>query len=287
MLAQTIIVCCFITLYRMSIVLGGQWRYGRGMPRYALRIEYDGRPFSGWQRQTSAPSVQAAVEAALGQLEPGLASIAAAGRTDAGVHATGQVAHVDMAREWRPFRLSEALNHHLKPHPVAITACSAVPADFHARFSATERRYLFRIVVRRAPLVHDRGLAWRVMNPLDITAMRAGAAHLIGLHDFTTFRSTMCQAKSPEKTLDEISFEELPYPGGTEIRATLRARSFLHNQVRSIIGTLERLGAGAWTTDDVKSALLARDRAACGPVAPPDGLYLTSVSYPEDIFALN
>lgn len=254
------------------------------MPRYALKIEYDGRPFAGWQRQAEHPSVQAAVESALAKLEPDLPSIAAAGRTDAGVHALGQVAHCDMAQEWDPFRLSEALNYHLKPDPVAITGCVRVGEDWHARFSAVERRYLYRVVLRRAPLVHDQGQAWRVQRSLDVEAMRAGAANLVGLHDFTTFRSTMCQAKSPVKTLDEITLETRDYPGGTEIRVSLRARSFLHNQVRSIIGTLERVGAGAWEPGDVRRALEARDRASCGPVAPPDGLFLTGVSYEPEVF---
>ena len=249
------------------------------MPRYALKIEYDGRPFSGWQRQADVPSVQERVESALSKLEPDLASIAAAGRTDAGVHAFGQVAHVDMAQDWDPFRLSEALNYHLKPDPVAITGCGVVDAEWHARFSATERTYLYRIVQRRAPLVHDKGQIWRVQRELDVDLMAEGAAYLIGNHDFTTFRSTLCQAKSPVKTMDQISFETRPYPGGREIRATLRARSFLHNQVRSIIGTLERVGAGTWEPERVKEALEARDRAACGPVAAPDGLYLVSVAY--------
>lgn len=254
------------------------------MPRFALRIEYDGTPFSGWQRQAGQRSVQGAVEAALGRLEADVPSVAAAGRTDAGVHALGQVAQCDMARDWEPFRLSEALNHHLKPDPVAITGCVRVPDDWHARFSAVERRYLYRIVLRRAPLVHDRGQAWRVQRKLDVEAMREGAAHLIGRHDFTTFRSTMCQAKSPVKTMDEITIETRDYPAGTEIRVCLRARSFLHNQVRSIVGSLERVGAGAWTPGDVRKALEARDRAACGPVAPPDGLYLTGVSYDPEVF---
>lgn len=255
------------------------------MPRYALKVEYNGAPFAGWQRQSQGqPSVQAAVEAALARLEPGPHTIAAAGRTDAGVHGTGQVATVDLARDWQPFRLGEALNYHLRPQPVAILAVARVADDFHARFSALERRYLFRLIERRAPLTHDAGLAWRVQNRLDVEAMRAGAAHLIGLQDFTTFRSTLCQAKSPVKTLDEISIAELSYPGGREIRFTLRARSFLHNQVRSIVGTLERVGAGSWQPEDVKAALQARDRAACGPVCPPDGLYLTGVGYPADPF---
>lgn len=254
------------------------------MPRYALKIEYDGRAFSGWQRQATAPSVQQAVERAIAQLEPEAPPVAAAGRTDAGVHALGQVAHCDTSRGWDPFRLSEALNHHLKPNPIAILACKQVEDDWHARHSAIERRYVYRIVVRRAPLAHHAGKAWRVSHPLDMDAMREGAGHLVGKHDFTTFRSTMCQAKSPVKTLGEVSFETLPYPGGLELRTTFRARSFLHNQVRSIIGTLERVGAGAWAGGDVKAALKSRDRAACGPVAPPDGLYLDRVSYEPAVF---
>ncbi|MEI4473269.1 tRNA pseudouridine(38-40) synthase TruA [Frigidibacter sp. MR17.24] len=255
------------------------------MPRYALLIDYDGTPFCGWQRQAAQPSVQAAVEAALRRLEPDCPGIAAAGRTDAGVHATGQVAHCDMARDWDPFRLSEALNFHLKPAPVAVLAAARVDEEFHARFSAVERRYLFRLVQRRAPVTHDRGRVWQVQNPLSAEAMRAGARHLLGRHDFTTFRSTMCQSASPVKTLDEIALEALPYPGGgTEFRFALRARSFLHNQVRSIVGTLERVGAGAWPPGRVAEALAARDRAACGPVCPPQGLYLSGVGYPQDPF---
>lgn len=257
------------------------------MPRFALLIDYDGTPFNGWQRQAQGqPSVQQAVEEALAKLEPRPHTIAAAGRTDAGVHATGQVAHADLTRDWDPFRLSEALNHHLKPHPVAILKAARVPDDFHARFSATERRYTFRLIARRAPLTHDRGRAWHILNPLDADAMRQGAAHLIGLHDFTTFRSTLCQSKSPVKTLDEITIDQHPVAGGTEYRFHLRARSFLHNQVRSIVGTLERVGAGSWHPSDVKAALDARDRAACGPVCPPQGLYLTGVTYPSDPFAV-
>ena len=254
------------------------------MPRYALRIEYDGRPFAGWQRQDAVSSVQGTVEAALSKLEIDVPSISAAGRTDAGVHALGQVAHCDLHQDWEPFRLSEALNFHLKPHPIAVTACASVGDEWHARFSATERRYLFRIVTRRAPLVHDKGQIWHLKHNLDVAAMQEATVHLIGNHDFTTFRSTMCQAKSPVKTLDEISFETRPYAAGLEIRATLRARSFLHKQVRSIIGTLERVGAGAWSANDVQEALEAKDRAACGPVAPPGGLYLTGVSYEADPF---
>ena len=256
------------------------------MPRYALKIEYDGAPFAGWQRQAQGQaSVQGAIEAALARLEPGDHTIAAAGRTDAGVHATGQVAHCDLEKDWDSFRLSEALNWHLKPAPVAVVQAVRVADDFHARFSARERRYTFRLVARRAPVTHDKGLVWQVLNRLDVAAMRAGAAHLVGHHDFTTFRSTMCQAASPVKTLDEITIEARDYPGGQEIRFHLRARSFLHNQVRSIVGTLERVGAGGWTPEDVALARDARSRAACGPVCPPQGLYLTGVGYPADPFA--
>ncbi|MFN3277547.1 MAG: tRNA pseudouridine(38-40) synthase TruA [Paracoccus hibiscisoli] len=256
------------------------------MPRFALQVEYDGAPFAGWQAQADQPSVQGAIETALARLDPGFANrrIAAAGRTDAGVHATGQVAHADLDRDWDPFRLSEALNWHLKPAPVAILRAARVDDDFHARFSAVERRYLFRLVARRAPMTHGKGQVWQVLNPLDVDAMRAGAAHLVGHHDFTTFRSSICQAKSPVKSLDEIRIEAQPIPQGMEYRFHLRARSFLHNQVRSIVGTLERVGAGSWAQDRVRDALEARNRAACGPVCPPHGLYLTGVGYPRDPF---
>lgn len=258
------------------------------MPRFALKIEYDGRPFAGWQAQVGQPSVQGAVEAALARLDPRFADgarIAAAGRTDAGVHATAQVAHADLDRDWDPFRLAEALNFHLKPAPVAVLAAARVPDDFHARFSAVERRYLFRLQARRAPATHDRGLVWQVLNPLDIDAMRKAAAHLEGRHDFTTFRSAMCQSASPVKTLDAIRIDDVAIPHGREYRFHLRARSFLHNQVRSIVGTLERVGAGSWAPDQVAAALAACDRARCGPVCPPHGLYLCGVGYRDDPFA--
>ncbi|MFN3663865.1 tRNA pseudouridine(38-40) synthase TruA [Yoonia sp.] len=256
------------------------------MPRYALLVEYHGAPFAGWQRQNDHPSVQGAIEAALAKLEPGPHTIAAAGRTDAGVHATGQVAHCDLRRDWDPFRLSEALNYHLKPAPVAILRCAVVADDWHARFDALERRYLFRLISRRAPLTSQAGQMWRVNHTLDAQAMQAGADHLLGCHDFTTFRSSICQAKSPVKTLDELRIEVVPRDIGTEYRFHVRARSFLHNQVRSFVGTLERVGAGAWQPDDVRRVLEARDRAACGPVCPPQGLYLAGVRYPVDPFAI-
>jgi tRNA pseudouridine38-40 synthase len=254
------------------------------MPRYALMIDYDGGPFAGWQRQSHHASVQGAVEDALARLTPGDYVVTGAGRTDAGVHATGQVAHVDIARDWDSARLMGAINAHLRPLPVAVLQLARVADDFHARFDARERRYLFRLVGRRAPVTHDRGLVWQVPHTLDLAAMQAGAAHLIGKHDFTTFRSALCQAQSPVKTLDAITVTAAPVPGGMEYRFALRARSFLHNQVRSIVGTLEKVGSAAWQPDDVKMALEARDRAACGPVCPPQGLYLTGVGYPVDPF---
>lgn len=255
------------------------------MPRFALKIEYDGRSFSGWQRQNHAASVQGAIERALRQLDPKIEAIAGAGRTDAGVHATAQVAHVDLAQSWSSFRLSEALNYHLKPDPIAILAVAEVSDEWHARFSAVGRTYLYRIVQRRAPLTHDRGLAWQVPYALDAAAMAEAAGHLVGNHDFTTFRSTMCQAKSPVKTLDAAQVEPTQGRSGPELHLTFRARSFLHNQVRSFVGTLERVGAGRWAPEAVKSALEARDRTACGPVAPPHGLYLTGVDFTPDPFS--
>ncbi len=255
------------------------------MPRYALKVEYDGAPFAGWQRQADQPSVQGAIEAALARLEPGPHTIAAAGRTDAGVHARAQVCHCDLAKAWDPFRLAGALNHHLKPAPVAIVDAAQVDDAWHARFSAVERRYLFRIVLRRAPLTLESGHGWRIGHDLDVAAMQQGAQHLLGRHDFTTFRSVQCQSDSPVKTLDRLQVFAVDGLAGPEVHFDVRARSFLHNQVRSFVGTLERVGAGAWRPEDVQKALLARDRAACGPVCPPHGLYLVGVGYPDDPFA--
>ncbi len=254
------------------------------MPRYALLIEYDGRPFCGWQAQSGLPTVQEAIEHALARLEPDPPRIAGAGRTDTGVHATGQVAHCDLQRDWTPLRLRDALNHHLRPLPVAILAVSRVEDSFHARFSAVERRYLFRLVARRAPPALLTGQVWHIRHRLELGDMQAAAQYLIGQHDFTTFRASQCQAASPVKTLDALEISAHPIAQGTEFQFRLRARSFLHNQVRSIIGTLERVGAGAWQPGDVKTALSARDRAACGPVSPPHGLYLTGVRYKCDPF---
>ncbi len=255
------------------------------MPRYALKIEYHGAPFSGWQRQKGLPSVQGAIEQALSRLEPGPHTIGAAGRTDAGVHAIGQVAHCDMIKEWTPYRLSEALNYHLKPAPVGIVDCARVDDDWHARFTAVQRRYFFRLLTRRAPETLDAGLVWRVGHTLDTDQMQAAADILVGHHDFTTFRSTVCQSASPVKTLDELRIEPAIGRSGPEVHFHVRARSFLHNQVRSFVGTLERVGAGGWTPEDVRRALNARSRSACGPVSPPQGLYLAGVQYPDDPFS--
>lgn len=254
------------------------------MPRYALKVEYHGAPFVGWQRQKNHPSVQGAIETALAKLEPGPHNIGAAGRTDAGVHALGQVAHCDMTAEWDAFRLSEALNYHLKPHPVAIVAATRVADDWHARFSATRRHYLFRILTRRPPVTHDMGQVWQVREPLDVAAMQEGAQHLLGHHDFTTFRSTVCQADSPFKTLDALNIKAVDGFCGPEVHFHVCARSFLHNQVRSFVGTLERVGTGRWQPDDMRVALEARNRAACGMVCPPQGLYLAQVDYPDNPF---
>ncbi len=254
------------------------------MPRYALKIEYDGAPFVGWQRQQSQVSVQGSIEKALSNLENKKHTIAGAGRTDAGVHAKCQVAHCDLNKEWEPFRLSEALNFHLRPLPVAVIDCALVDKDWHARFSALERKYLFRLLVRRAPSTHEAGLVWQIGHSLDLSKMVEASKYLLGKHDFTTFRSSMCQAKSPVKTLDEIKIDRIEAWSGEEFRFQLRARSFLHNQVRSFVGTLERVGAGSWKPVDVKNALEAKDRSACGPVSPPHGLYLTDVVYEPNPF---
>ena len=255
------------------------------MPRFALKVEYNGLPFAGWQRQPDQPTVQGAIETALSKLEPGEHAIAAAGRTDAGVHATAQVAQCDLEKDWDPFKLMEALNFHLKPNPVAILNCALVNDDWHARFSAIERRYLFKLISRRAPLTFETGTMWRVNHSLDLAAMQVGARELLGRHDFTTFRSSICQADSPVRTLDALDIEEIALPNGRLYQFHVRARSFLHNQVRSFVGTLERVGAGAWAPEDVGAALAARDRSACGPVCPPEGLYLAGVGYPDDPFA--
>lgn len=245
------------------------------MPRYKLTIEYDGAPFCGWQIQADQVTVQGVLTTAIEALSGDRTAVQGAGRTDAGVHARAQVAHVDLAKDWDTDTVRDALNAHLRPHPVAILAAERVADDFNARTSAIKRHYLYRIINRRADLTLDTGRAWRVPRLLDAATMHAAAQRLVGKHDFTTFRSTECQAKSPVKTLDVLSVER----SGEEITVTAVARSFLHNQVRSMVGSLVVVGEGKWSADDLARSLAARDRTACGPVAPPDGLYLMQVDY--------
>jgi tRNA pseudouridine38-40 synthase len=246
------------------------------MPRYKLTIEYDGAPFAGWQIQPDGRTVQGVLTAAVEALTGEKTLVQGAGRTDAGVHARGQVAHVDLAKDWQTDTIRDALNAHLRPHPVAVLAAERAADDFNARNSAVKRHYLYRIVNRRADLTVDAGHAWRVPRPLDAQAMHAAAQRLIGKHDFTTFRSTECQAASPVKTLDRLDVERV----ADELRVTTSARSFLHTQVRSMVGSLAMVGEGRWSADDLARVLDARDRTACGQVAPPDGLYLMRVDYP-------
>ncbi len=246
-----------------------------GLNRYKLILEYDGSQFQGWQRLGQAPSVQGALEQAVFALTGAHADVIGAGRTDSGVHARGQVAHVDIAKPFAPQRLCDALNAHLRPHRVAVLRAEAADAGFHARFDAIRRIYHYRIINRRSPLAIERGLAWRVVRPLDVEAMAAAAQRLVGAHDFTTFRDSKCQAKSPMKTLDVARVLR----DGVEIQFVFEARSFLHRQVRSMVGTLVEVGLGKMSADDVAAALAAKDRAYCGPVAPADGLYLMRVDY--------
>jgi tRNA pseudouridine38-40 synthase len=245
------------------------------MPRYKLTIEYDGSPFVGWQVQDNGPSVQGVLAAAVEAFCGEKVSVHGAGRTDAGVHALGQVGHVDLVKDWDDDTVRDALNAHLRPHPVAVIAAEHVSATFDARFSALRRHYLYRIVNRRADLALERGRAWRIPKPLDSAAMHAAAQRLVGRHDFTTFRSAECQATSPVKTLDRLDVHR----SNDDIQVAASARSFLHSQVRSMVGALVLVGEGKWTADDVSIALGERDRTACAPVAPPDGLYLTRVDY--------
>jgi tRNA pseudouridine38-40 synthase len=245
------------------------------MSRYKLTIEYDGRPFVGWQVQDNGPSVQGVLAAALEAFCGEKVRVQGAGRTDAGVHALGQVGHLDLAKEWDEDTVRDALNAYLRPHPVAILKAERVDGSFDARFSAVRRHYLYRIVNRRADLALDRGRAWRIAQPLDVPAMQGAARRLVGRHDFTTFRNVECQAKSPVKTLDQLDVHRV----ADEIRVAASARSFLHSQVRSMVGALALVGESKWTAEDVSEALAKRDRAACAPVAPPDGLYLARVDY--------
>ena len=246
------------------------------MTRFRLTIEYDGGPFMGWQRQAHGPSVQQAVEEAVEKITGTAAAVHAAGRTDAGVHALAMAAHVDIEREIAPFRLAEGLNALLRPLPVAVIAAQAVPDAWHARFSCTGRRYLYRIVNRRAPLALEAGKAWQVAVPLDARAMADAARLLVGRHDFTTFRSAHCQSESPVKTLDRLEVVR----EGERICVHAAARSFLHHQVRSMVGCLSLVGRGKWSAEDLRAALEARDRAALGYNAPPEGLYFVEAVYP-------
>ena len=245
------------------------------MPRYKLTLEYDGGPFVGWQTQATGPSIQAALEEAVFKLSGERTLVIGAGRTDAGVHALGQVAHVDLARAFPAWTVRDGLNAHLRPLPIAVLAAAEVDDAFHARFSARERSYRYRIINRRGLLALDRGRAWLVTAPLDAEAMVAGASVLVGRHDFTSFRASGCQARSPEKTLDALIVERR----GDEIVIDARARSFLHHQVRNMVGTLKLVGEGKWSPGDVAAALAARDRSRGGPTAPADGLYLVAVCY--------
>ena len=245
------------------------------MPRYRLLIEYDGRPYNGFQLQAAQPSVQGSIERAVTAFCGEAARVVAAGRTDTGVHATGQVIHVDLAKDWRPEVVRDALNAHLVPEPVAVLEAQIAAPEFHARFSATGRRYLYRIFNRHSPPALERGRVWHVKRPIDAQAMHAAAQALVGQHDFTTFRDLGCQAKSPMKTMDLATVRR----DGEAVLLAFGSRSFLHRQVRSMTGSLAEVGLGRWTAADLKAALEARDRKACGPVAPPDGLYLVEVKY--------
>jgi tRNA pseudouridine38-40 synthase len=245
------------------------------MPRYKLTIEYDGGPFVGWQAQPNGPSIQEALEMAVAAINGEPSIVQGAGRTDAGVHAFGQVAHVDLAKAWSPFVLCNALNANVRPHPVSVVNAEETATDFHARFSATRRHYLYRILNRRAPPALEKGKVWWLPIALDADAMHEAAQLLIGKHDFTTFRSASCQARSPVKTLDRLDVSRF----GEEIAIKTDARSFLHHQVRSMVGSLKLVGEGKWRGHDLKSAMRAKDRAECGPVAPPHGLYLMKVEY--------
>jgi tRNA pseudouridine38-40 synthase len=245
------------------------------MPRYKLIIEYDGKPYCGWQIQENGPSVQGALETAVQAICGTFVRVNGAGRTDAGVHALAQVAHCDIAKPFAPGRLRDGLNAHLRPHPIGVLSAEIVPDDFEARFSAIKRHYIYRISNRRANLALEIGKVWRLPRRLDTDAMHDAAQRLVGKHDFTTFRDTECQAKSPDKTLDQLDVIR----DGDNVSIVTSARSFLHSQVRSMVGSLVWVGEGRWSADDLAAALAARNRTACGPVAPPDGLYLVRVDY--------
>jgi tRNA pseudouridine38-40 synthase len=245
------------------------------VPRYKLTIEYAGTGLVGWQRQPNGLSVQECLETAIARMTGAPAFVQGAGRTDAGVHAMAQVAHVDLERAYDPEKIRGAINFHIRPRAISVLAVELAPERFHARLSATRRSYLYRILNRRAPPALEAGKLWHLGKGLDAEAMAAGARHLVGHHDFTSFRAVECQARSPVKTLDRLTVMRI----GEEIRIEAEARSFLHHQVRNMVGTLKLVGAGQWAPDDVARALAARDRAAAGPTAPPEGLYLVSVGY--------
>jgi tRNA pseudouridine38-40 synthase len=247
------------------------------MPRYRITIEYDGTPFVGWQVQPAGASVQGDLVQAIARFSGELVRVRGAGRTDAGVHALGQVAHFDLVRAWEPFKVREALNFYLKPRPIVVLDCAVVSENFHARFSATARHYLYRILSRRGRPAIDRNRVWWLSIPLDAAFMQEAAQILVGRHDFTTFRAAGCQSKSPVRTLDRLDVTA----AGNEIHISASARSFLHNQVRSMVGCLKLVGEGKWSAGDLKRALEARDRTACGPVAPAAGLYLVKVDYAD------
>lgn len=249
------------------------------MPRYRVTLEYDGTPFVGWQEQANGSSVQAALCEAIFKFSGERVAVKGAGRTDSGVHALGQVAHFDLSKDWDPFRIQEAANYHLKPHPVSVLACAAVRSDFDARFDAISRRYLYRILLRRARPALERERVWWVPSELDPEKMDAAANSITGHHDFTTFRASFCQAKSAHKTLDQFRVSRV----GDELHIEAVARSFLHSQVRSMVGSLKLVGEGKWPVREMKAALVAADRSRCGPVAPAMGLYLVKVDYRQEI----
>ncbi len=246
------------------------------MPRYKLTIEYDGRPYVGWQRQNNGLSVQQVLEEGVAAFASEQVTVHGAGRTDAGVHASGQVAHITLSKRWRTDVIRDAANAHMRPQPIAILSAEEVPDDFEARFSAIRRHYVYRLCNRRAPATWNQGLVWHVARKLNTDAMQIAAQRLLGMHDFTTFRASECQATSPMRTLDRFDVVR----NGEDINIYASARSFLHHQVRSMVGSLEHVGSGKWTADDLQAALEAKDRKACGMVSPPYGLYLSGVDYP-------
>ena len=247
------------------------------MPRYKIKIEYDGTPFVGWQQQANGVSVQEEIAKSIFAFCAEAVQVQGAGRTDSGVHASGQVAHFDLEKDWQSGRVREALNYHLRPNPIAIVECEEVDGTFNARFSATMRHYTYRILNRRAPAALFTNRVWWVPRELDVSAMANAAGALEGHHDFTTFRASICQAKSPMRTLDHFSV----HGEGDDVFIRASARSFLHNQVRSMVGSLKLVGEGKWSREDLAGALKRCDRTACGPVAPACGLYLTGVDYCE------